>query len=122
MLNYFFLMLFSGSQTFWGENHRTWNNFSPTETAAIEGVKLCLQSPSHRPEHVGKRTVPPDLNTCQQVEHQTQQCEAASGDGEEVTSDPSVAMDRSPQLSMLQFLHLRPLPSDRLTIGVIIEL
>lgn len=32
MLNYFFQMLLSGSQTFHGENHRTWNNLSPTET------------------------------------------------------------------------------------------
>lgn len=32
MLNYFFQMVLSSSQTFRGGNHRTWNNFSPTET------------------------------------------------------------------------------------------
>lgn len=86
--------------------------------SAIEGVKLRLKSPSHR--HVGEWTEPRDLNTRQEVEHPTQQCEATSGRGEAVTSDPGVAMDRSPQLPMLQFLHLRPLPSDLLLVSMII--
>lgn len=95
--------------------------FHQQKPSAIEGVKLCLKSPSHRPEHVGKPTVPPDLNARQEIEHQRQQGEATSGRGEAVTSDPGVAMDRSPQLSTLQFLHLRPLPSDLLMISVITE-
>lgn len=86
----------------------------------MEGENLCLKSPSHRPEHVGERTESRDLNTRQEVEQPTQWCEATNGRGEAVTSDPGVAMHRSPQLSMLQFFHLHPLPSDLLLLSVII--